>query len=186
MKILLYLFCLLTVVYAVQGESQIRTYRAKRWSVVEQAACNVTCLNGGYCSPDSNQCICTPNCRGVSCEKCSWNIPFGMIVAFLAGLVIVWYVCIWVADLITRKCRWATGDTMWLRFYRRVAVHDPFVDNLQSISASASHQNSTAGDKYMSPSESPTPRWYRNHWKGKQGLRVSDRFSTKLVCLNTA
>ena len=49
------------------------------------------------------------------------------------------------------------------RFYRRVAVHDPFVDNLQSISASASHQNSTAGDKFMSPLESPTQRWYRNH-----------------------
>lgn len=75
------------------------------WLLVEPVLCNVTCLNGGYCSPDSHQCVCTPNCRGVSCEKCSWNIPFGAIVAFFVGLVLVWYVCIWVSDLITRKCR---------------------------------------------------------------------------------
>lgn len=109
MKILLYSLCLLSLAFAVQENEQQCAYPTTRWFVVDPVACNVTCLNDGYCSPDSGQCVCTPNCRGANCEKCSWNIPFGAIVAFFVGLVIVWYVCIWVADLITRKCRWSFG-----------------------------------------------------------------------------
>ena len=113
MKLLLYSLCVLSLVCAAQENEQPCTFLTKEWFVVEPALCNVTCLNDGYCNPDSHQCVCTSNCRGVMCEKCSWNIPFGAIVAFFVGLVIVWYVCIWVADLITRKCRWPFDWLQW-------------------------------------------------------------------------
>ena len=49
------------------------------------------------------------------------------------------------------------------RFYKRIAVQDPFVENLESIGIAAASQNSTAGAKLSTSPETPVSRWYRNN-----------------------
>ena len=131
-------------------------------SVEDTTKCEVECTNGGYCNPDNGQCVCPSNCRGVSCEECASTFPYTTILVCFVALVFVGYSCSWIVDLIKRKCRFCLFLFVDSRFYKRIAVQDPFVENLESIGIAAASQNSTAGDKLSTSPETPVSRWYRN------------------------
>ncbi|KAK8794050.1 hypothetical protein JH06_3041 [Blastocystis sp. subtype 4] len=119
----------------------------------EPVSCTSACLNGGSCSPDTGRCICTPNCEGSRCEICHRDIPYIPILLGIGGFAVTVYLILVVKDFIQRKCR----------FYSRVSVDDPFVNNMKSIGKAAATKTMTQGELYSPNAFELTSksRWYR-------------------------
>ena len=67
--------------------------------------CNLQCLNGGICSPDTGKCICTTNCEGPLCETCHLEIPYLTILISIVSVVVLIFLVLAIKDYIQRKCR---------------------------------------------------------------------------------